>query len=220
MCYVTPDYPADSSRTSDCPEDKHRFCNASGIFIGFNAKGSSDSEGTKSPTSPLDIETFSGIGITDLHENGFDFPSSSPKQHSETIPIGSPHGFTKDTHQTGMDYSKGKTSVISHRSKSSTNNMYNHCGMEPEIVQYPVRKQHEHGLWFVASPPRSSSNVPVFHVGHFLRACYLCKRQLNQGKDIYMYRGDKAFCSVECRYQQILMDDGMPLTTDFDDLYG
>ena len=121
-------------------------------------------------------------------------------------------------------------------------------------MQYPVQKQHEHGLWDVGSPPQSYSNVAVFPVAHFLSACYLCKRQLNHGKDIYMYRfaiiiqlllqifeihieltiifhpqdqshslfsdycrGDKAFCSVECRYQQILIDDGMSLQTDFDE---
>jgi hypothetical protein len=42
---------------------------------------------------------------------------------------------------------------------------------------------------------------------HFLDACYFCKRHLVDGKDIYMYRGDKAFCSTECRSQQILLDE-------------
>lgn len=79
--------------------------------------------------------------------------------------------------------------------------------MKSETVEYPAQKQHEHGVWDVAPPRRSNSNVAVFHVQHFLHACYLCKRQLNHGKDVYMYRGDKAFCSVECRYQQILMDE-------------
>jgi len=110
MCYVTPDYLSDSSRTRDCTEDNHKFCNDPGIFTGFSAKGSSDSDGAKSPTSPLDIKTFSAIGITDFHENGLDFESSSPEQHNETIPIGSPHGFTKS-----------HTCVISRSSKSSTN---------------------------------------------------------------------------------------------------
>eukprot|EP00253_Pinus_taeda_P030033 PITA_30033 len=205
MCYVTHDYLSDSSRTRDCPEDKHKFCNGPGIFTGFSAKGSSDSDWAKSPTSPLDIKTFSGIGITDSHENGLDLQSSSPKQHSETILIGSPRGSTKS-----------HTCVISRGSKSGTNNLYTHSGMEREIVQYPLQKQNGQEIWDVASPLWSYSSVPAFSVGHFLRACCLCKRQLNHGKDIYMYRGDKAFCSVECRYQQILMDDGVLLPTDFD----
>ncbi|KAK7385278.1 hypothetical protein VNO78_30993 [Psophocarpus tetragonolobus] len=42
---------------------------------------------------------------------------------------------------------------------------------------------------------------------HFLRACSLCKRRLVPGRDIYMYRGDSAFCSLECRQQQMNQDE-------------
>ncbi|KAM7516795.1 hypothetical protein LguiA_006378 [Lonicera macranthoides] len=42
---------------------------------------------------------------------------------------------------------------------------------------------------------------------HFLRSCSLCKRRLVPGRDIYMYRGDSAFCSLECRQQQIIQDE-------------
>ncbi|XP_058085422.1 FCS-Like Zinc finger 7-like [Magnolia sinica] len=41
----------------------------------------------------------------------------------------------------------------------------------------------------------------------FLRACGLCKRRLAPGRDIYMYRGDTAFCSLECRQQQMNQDE-------------
>eukprot|EP00252_Welwitschia_mirabilis_P010730 TRINITY_DN2418_c0_g1_i1.p1 TRINITY_DN2418_c0_g1~~TRINITY_DN2418_c0_g1_i1.p1 ORF type:complete len:187 (+),score=23.86 TRINITY_DN2418_c0_g1_i1:430-990(+) len=43
---------------------------------------------------------------------------------------------------------------------------------------------------------------------HFLQACFLCNRWL-AGKDIYMYRGDSAFCSKECRETQIVLDEWM-----------
>eukprot|EP00253_Pinus_taeda_P035338 PITA_35338 len=172
---------------------------------GFNPKGTSDLEGNRSPTSAQDMKTFSGVGITHLHENSLDSQLSSPKQQSETIPIGSPRRFAKSTHQKGMEHSESYTCVISHGSKWSTKTMYTDRGIECEMVQYPLRKQNE--LRDIASPARSNSNVAVFPVAHFLRACYLCERPLNHGKDIYMYRGDKAFCSVECRYQQILKDE-------------
>ncbi|KAF8405984.1 hypothetical protein HHK36_008064 [Tetracentron sinense] len=42
---------------------------------------------------------------------------------------------------------------------------------------------------------------------HFLRACGLCKRRLAPGRDIYMYRGDTAYCSLECRQQQMNRDE-------------
>ncbi|XP_047313217.1 FCS-Like Zinc finger 13-like [Impatiens glandulifera] len=40
----------------------------------------------------------------------------------------------------------------------------------------------------------------------FLISCDLCKKKLD-GKDIYIYRGEKGFCSSECRYSQILMEE-------------
>lgn len=41
----------------------------------------------------------------------------------------------------------------------------------------------------------------------FLHSCHLCRRSLVQGQDVFMYSGDKAFCSMECRYQQIVSDE-------------
>ncbi|TKY72580.1 hypothetical protein E2542_SST01323 [Spatholobus suberectus] len=41
----------------------------------------------------------------------------------------------------------------------------------------------------------------------FLDLCFLCRKRLLPGKDIYMYKGDRAFCSVECRCKQIFMDE-------------
>ncbi|XP_047308887.1 FCS-Like Zinc finger 12-like [Impatiens glandulifera] len=46
---------------------------------------------------------------------------------------------------------------------------------------------------------------PVSNTVDFLQSCNMCKKQL-QGLDIFMYRGEKAFCSPECRCKQILID--------------
>ncbi|XP_010259499.1 PREDICTED: diacylglycerol kinase delta [Nelumbo nucifera] len=51
-----------------------------------------------------------------------------------------------------------------------------------------------------------SSSSPLPEIS-FLDECFLCKQRLLPGKDIYMYKGDRAFCSVECRYTQIFMDE-------------
>ncbi|KAF7837552.1 FCS-Like Zinc finger 13-like [Senna tora] len=47
---------------------------------------------------------------------------------------------------------------------------------------------------------------PCFPTSDFLSSCHLCRKKLD-GKDIYMYRGEKAFCSPECRSRQIMMDE-------------
>ncbi|XP_038689421.1 FCS-Like Zinc finger 6-like [Tripterygium wilfordii] len=66
------------------------------------------------------------------------------------------------------------------------------------------------GLMAMVSPRvnlqrRNSSDFA--ETSHFLRTCGLCKRRLTPGRDIYMYRGDTAFCSLECREQQMKQDE-------------
>ncbi|XP_050374688.1 FCS-Like Zinc finger 15 [Argentina anserina] len=56
--------------------------------------------------------------------------------------------------------------------------------------------------------PRTSNNSPYLPPNsNFLDKCFRCKQKLLLGKDIYMYKGDRGFCSVECRYNQIMMDE-------------
>eukprot|EP00249_Psilotum_nudum_P015380 c25295_g2_i2 orf=2-883(-) len=65
------------------------------------------------------------------------------------------------------------------------------------------------GSIFSTSPTSSTCNdiSGLLPATDFLSYCHFCNRQLRPGRDIYMYRGDKAFCSVECRYQQIAIDE-------------
>ncbi|KAK4758284.1 hypothetical protein SAY87_019585 [Trapa incisa] len=42
---------------------------------------------------------------------------------------------------------------------------------------------------------------------HFLESCALCKKRLGNRRDIFMYRGDTAFCSQDCRQEQIDLDE-------------
>ncbi|KQK18909.1 uncharacterized protein LOC100839281 [Brachypodium distachyon] len=41
----------------------------------------------------------------------------------------------------------------------------------------------------------------------FLQACGLCSRRLGPGRDTFIYMGEVAFCSLECRQQQMNLDE-------------
>eukprot|EP00268_Persea_americana_P012808 TRINITY_DN15490_c0_g1_i1.p1 TRINITY_DN15490_c0_g1~~TRINITY_DN15490_c0_g1_i1.p1 ORF type:complete len:119 (+),score=22.71 TRINITY_DN15490_c0_g1_i1:184-540(+) len=58
----------------------------------------------------------------------------------------------------------------------------------------------------LSSPTSTAPSTPLPAIT-FLDACFLCKKRLSPGRDIYMYRGDRAFCTVECRCKQIFMDE-------------
>ncbi|KAJ7558608.1 hypothetical protein O6H91_04G049800 [Diphasiastrum complanatum] len=53
----------------------------------------------------------------------------------------------------------------------------------------------------------AGTHTACFAPMDFMKACFLCKSKLGQGLDIYMYRGDRAFCSADCRHQQIVFDE-------------
>ncbi|KAF0918093.1 hypothetical protein E2562_022683 [Oryza meyeriana var. granulata] len=44
---------------------------------------------------------------------------------------------------------------------------------------------------------------PLTPVGAVSRACCYCRKRLQEDRDIYMYMGEKAFCSNECRRDYI-----------------
>lgn len=62
------------------------------------------------------------------------------------------------------------------------------------------------GVFCSPSPPVVVGSGTVFGDVDFLSSCHLCKKKLH-GLDIFMYRGEKAFCSEECRYKQISFDE-------------
>ncbi|BFG35374.1 hypothetical protein CerSpe_216480 [Prunus speciosa] len=88
------------------------------------------------------------------------------------------------------------------------NNNYN---IESMDMKNNFGYHEQHRFLAMLSPRnnhRTNSAAPdVVETAHFLRTCGLCKRHLASGRDIYMYRGDTAFCSLECREQQIKQDE-------------
>ncbi|EOA24681.1 hypothetical protein CARUB_v10017953mg [Capsella rubella] len=60
---------------------------------------------------------------------------------------------------------------------------------------------------FVEATHCSAPLPPLaFRTESFLSYCHTCKKSLDHKQDIYIYRGEKGFCSSECRYQEMLLD--------------
>ncbi|KAH7296665.1 hypothetical protein KP509_26G033300 [Ceratopteris richardii] len=53
-------------------------------------------------------------------------------------------------------------------------------------------------IFSVASIPSGYDSYNIQDI-NFLDACANCQRAFAPGKDIFMYRGDQAFCSIQCR---------------------
>ncbi|KAL6844885.1 hypothetical protein ACP4OV_025544 [Aristida adscensionis] len=54
---------------------------------------------------------------------------------------------------------------------------------------------------------RNSADCAATEAAAFLRACGLCRRRLGPGRDTFMYKGEAAFCSLECRQQHMTQEE-------------
>ncbi|XP_052190527.1 FCS-Like Zinc finger 8-like [Diospyros lotus] len=144
-----------------------------------------------SPKSPADF----GIKTRNSHLGSF---SPSPARKS---PFGSANSGLDNSNcclsATEMELSEDYTCVISYGPNPKTTHIFDDCIVESccgEVGFSAARKND--GLF-----PNESMSFPP---DSFLSFCYSCKNNLWLGKDIYMYRGEKAFCSSECRYKEMM----------------
>ncbi|KAD6120022.1 hypothetical protein R6Q59_026141 [Mikania micrantha] len=98
--------------------------------------------------------------------------------------FGSPRFTTGPLSLREMELSEEYTRVISHGPNPKTTHIYDNCVVDSCCG---IR---------VGSPPLES----------FVSFCQTCKKNLNEGSDIFMYRGEKAFCSEECRCHEMVLD--------------
>ncbi|WCJ23804.1 hypothetical protein M5689_005808 [Euphorbia peplus] len=112
-----------------------------------------------------------------------------------------------------MELSEDYTCVISYGPNPKTTHIFDDCVIESccGIVEFCGSKTEDSGSGF-------SSDGSGFSSENFLSCCFGCKKNLGHGKDIYMYRGEKAFCSRECRYQEMVLEEEMN-KMDTDDIY-
>lgn len=65
-------------------------------------------------------------------------------------------------------------------------------------ISFPTSRKHHHG---------PASRSPADDQSCFLKSCHLCRKNLSLDKEVYMYRGDQGFCSIECRERQMILDE-------------
>ncbi|KAF9622608.1 hypothetical protein IFM89_032507 [Coptis chinensis] len=125
----------------------------------------------------------------------------SPFEYFNSGIGGSPRVFSGRLSASVMESSEEYTCVITRGPNPKTTHIFDDCIVEDCC-----------GVVGFSSLGKENSFLPdqvSYPFDDFLSFCYTCKKHLGQGKDIYIYRGEKAFCSHECRYQEILLEEGM-----------
>ncbi|XP_052287473.1 FCS-Like Zinc finger 10 isoform X3 [Citrus sinensis] len=75
-----------------------------------------------------------------------------------------------------------------------------------ELTNFDKKIDQEVEMTQVSERPNDLSQ---YSSDEFLSFCYSCKKKLEKGEDIYMYGGEKAFCSFDCRSDEIFAEEEM-----------
>ncbi|KAG2727594.1 hypothetical protein I3843_01G159300 [Carya illinoinensis] len=160
----------------------------------------------ESPKSPADFGIKTRNSQLGSSSSGF---SQSPAKKSifgsGNSGIGTPNSsrvFAGCLSASEMELSEDYTCVISHGPNPKTTHIFEDCIVESCCAEVAFSSFGKEDGFFTDQ----SSSYPS---ESFLSFCYSCKKNLDQGKDIYMYRGEKAFCSSECRHQQMVLEEGI-----------
>ncbi|CAI9775901.1 unnamed protein product [Fraxinus pennsylvanica] len=163
---------------------------------------------TDSPRSPSDF----GIKTKNSQLGSFCWKCLSPSPVKKS-PFGSLNsGVFSSLSASEIELLEDYTCVISHGPNPKTTHIFDDCIVEiycGVVKLSESRKQT--GFFSNRSMSYSSEN--------FLSFCYSCKKNIGQGKDIYMYRGEKAFCSSECRYKEMMLEEGTE-TSEWENVFG
>lgn len=133
---------------------------------------------------------------------------SSLLSASLPVSINSIHGFMDSLSASEIELSEDYTCIISHGPNPKKVHIFGDLVLENYAVDSQDSKKEEGedgggSHWIV----KSLENSPPFPSNDFLSFCCFCKKKLEAGKDIYMYRGEKAFCSCNCREQGMLLEE-------------
>ncbi|KAI5393914.1 hypothetical protein KIW84_060858 [Lathyrus oleraceus] len=108
-----------------------------------------------------------------------------------------------------IENSEDYTCVISHGPNPKKTHIFCDCILEV-CAGAGVRKlrnenEEKEGL-FPAVVDRLET-PKQYPSAEFLAFCNGCNKKFEEGKDIYIYRGEKAFCSLTCRAFEIMIDE-------------
>ncbi|TVU21502.1 hypothetical protein EJB05_31141 [Eragrostis curvula] len=112
-----------------------------------------------------------------------------------------------------IEQSEDYTRIIARGPNPKTTHIYGDCILEPlpvgdadEAAMEVQEGAAAESYWVVKCAETAAPRED------FLSSCFTCKKKL-EGNDIYIYRGEKAFCSANCRDQEILLEEEAENTT-------
>ncbi|MBA0829832.1 hypothetical protein Goarm_014410 [Gossypium armourianum] len=136
--------------------------------------------------------------------------NSSPQLVTKPSSLPTPLGHTSGSlsaHE--IELSEDYTCIISHGPNPKTTRIFGDCILEchnDELTNFDKTAEQ------VPRFGKNTETSTAYPSDEFLSFCYSCKKKFKKEDDIYMYRGEKAFCSTDCRSEEIFAEEEMEKT--------
>ncbi|CAK9164523.1 unnamed protein product [Ilex paraguariensis] len=175
-------------------------------------------------TSLTNIVTYSSSGIF-CPENGIN-PVSQPSHLARgspslsnsvgttltSIPVSiGGNSLIEPLSQAEIELSEDYTCVRTRGPNPKTTHIFGDCILECHNNEFANFSKNEEQEVALPQEVKFSEDPASYPSSGFLSFCYSCNKKL-EGEDIYMYRGEKAFCSWTCRSEEILFEEEMEKT--------
>ncbi|KAL2346820.1 hypothetical protein Fmac_000820 [Flemingia macrophylla] len=160
--------------------------------------------------SDTDNPAMKGVNIqlsSPPHFIGGSHTVSPAKLNSTTGSLCSSNEFIKSLSASDIELSEDYTCVISHGPNPKTTHIFGDRIFETHSNAFKdhfKKEEKEKGANSLGTGLGCSNPYPS---SDFLSFCYHCNKKLEEGKDIYIYGGEKAFCSLTCRAMEIMVDE-------------
>lgn len=162
-------------------------------------------------SGPEAAESDGGAHLCSAMRRSFDLGKlPGPGSLPASIAAGS-RRFVGSVSASEIEQSEDYTRIIARGPNPKTTHIFGDCILEPHTVGGSGEAAMEveegaagAGCYFVVRRAAQADD--------FLSSCFACKKKL-EGNDIYIYRGEKAFCSANCRDQEIQLEEEAENTT-------
>ncbi|KAJ0076405.1 hypothetical protein Patl1_34120 [Pistacia atlantica] len=128
------------------------------------------------------------------------------KSNSLPITIGSGNGYVGSLSARELELSEDYTCIISHGPNRKTIHIFGDCVVECQTHELANFDKEEQRIQ-LPEGTRDLKDLTPYPSDEFLSFCYSCNKKLEKGENIYMYRGEKAFCSFDCRSEEIFAEE-------------
>ncbi|TKY48143.1 hypothetical protein E2542_SST25557 [Spatholobus suberectus] len=177
--------------------------------------------GSFRPSSSINSNQNSNLGICELSVENTSTLMSLPPVASRGSQVDNSLKIKSNSLPISIDFSKGcigsfsaseielsedYTCIISHGPNPKRTHIFGDCILECHNNDFTEFSKEEPAFGTSQVPKFSEGSVP-YPSDNVLSFCYSCNKKLVKEEDIYICRGEKAFCSFNCRSEEFLVEE-------------